>query len=666
MNARLLAYVSIAVLAHALPAAAAPKKTLHLVPAKDATLAALLLTAHGTREPVLLFDPQDADEIRDGAALVASPRRCYVDAGHAGTTTASLLGDIAGAACEIVNAPHDLAQRLWSNPQVVVAFADGDEAARVRAAGLAAAVSGALLPVAAGEKVSTESLGAWKPTTLLLAGVAAADGLGIAHVAPIDTPEAIFAEFQRLHGGPPSTLILTNPADRTGMFSPSGLSEVSPVYAALHRAPVFPVPSAESEAIEAFARKLMQVSAFQPAHILLIGDELALRSHRIPDPVLESGGPEARGGGTIVRVELFSEIQLDRPQIFPVGRVIAENAGFASISLLRRLHVANKAADRPVIFLTNADQVFALGETISRSTVNDLTNLGIRVRAYFRDEITPEVSQRALGQTDVLVWEGHPRDLTLEERGGVAIDAAPQIAILQGCYTLDRNDPYILIEKGTQAIVATSAAIYSASGSAFARALFDAIAYGGADLGTAVRDARNYLLAVTRMKRERGHKDWRKTLRAAMAFALWGDPCLRAPIKPGKPDAKPASWTLDDAGLGLDIPRRQLREVRVGQYRAQQAPRAMLGGLLEIEKKNVLRLKDFYYGVFRVPPERSVVCPPNPNWNVVSLYSPATQTLSVLARPDWLVMTDAKESGSYRFTMAASPEQCGAAPTPTP
>ena len=62
----------------------------------------------------------------------------------------------------------------------------------------------------------------------------------------------------------------------------------------------------------------------------------------------------------------------------------------------------------------------------------------------------------------------------------------------------------------------------------------------------------------------------------------------------------------------------------------------------------------------------TVVCPPNPNWNVVSLYSPATQTLSVLARPDWLVMTDARESGSYRFVMAAAPEQCGAAPTPTP
>ena len=99
-----------------------------------------------------------------------------------------------------------------------------------------------------------------------------------------------------------------------------------------------------------------------------------------------------------------------------------------------------------------------------------------RCAPSYRDAVTPAVIQEALEHADLLVWEGHARDLTLEERGGIAVERTPPLVVLQGCYTLDRSDPFILFERGTEAIVATSAAIYSASGSAFARALFDCAA----------------------------------------------------------------------------------------------------------------------------------------------------------------------------------------------
>jgi hypothetical protein len=392
---------------------------------------------------------------------------------------------------------------------------------------------------------------------------------------------------------------------------------------------------------------------------MLVGDELALRSHRIADPVLAAGGPEARGGGVDVRVELFSQIQNDLPQDLAVGRIVAESAPQASVMLARQLHDEHAPSNRPVIFLANADEVFALGETISRATVEELRNLSIPVKAYFRDEITPELTKKVLDQTDVLVWEGHPRDLTLEETGGVAAAKTPRLVVLQGCYTLDRSDPFILIEKGTQAIVATSSAIYSASGSAFARAFVDAIAYGDRDLGTAVRDARNYLLALTRLKRARGHADWPKTYRAALAFALWGDPTTHAPLTPGRQLQPPVQWARQAGSLSLSIPSGRLRESTVGHYHANPAPRAMLGGLLlRSGDASERRLKELYFTT--ITQAEHAACSPGNGWDVVSLYAPRTQTLTVLARPDWDILKSQDPHGTFHFPLASEQSACRA------
>ena len=649
----------------ALSSAATAKTTVHLVEAHDSPFAAVVTVAAGTAAPVLLFDAQDVEPVRSTATLLGGSRACVVRAGREATTAATLMAEVAGAPCKVFDSARALAQDRWNEPERVVAYRIGDEAARVRATGFAAATGAALLPLEPGTSLTADTLAPWEPAALYAASSELTQAEGSLAALGLTTADEVIAAYRDHAGSAPITLLLTNPADLEGIFSPSGLSMVAASYAALHRSPALPVPSADPDEIESFARGLMERTDFVPERILLLGDELAMRSHRIPDPVLAAGGPEARGGGTIIRAEIFSEIHHERPQAFPVGRVVAENLVTASISLARRLHVTTKTPDRPVIFLTNADEIFPLGETISRTTVGDLRNLGVRVRAYFREEITPEVSQQALGQTDVLVWEGHPRDLTLEERGGIAVDTAPKVTVLQGCYTLDRNDPMILIEKGTQAIVATSAAIYSAPGSGFARALFDSIAYDGADLGTAVRNARNYLLALALLRRELGFEEWHKTYRAALAFALWGDPSYRAPMRTGRPDVRTATWKLDDEALTLDVPQRRLREVAVGEYRAAAVPRVMYGGLVFDEGKT-RRLRDMFSLVQTVEPGRTHVCAPGEHWGVVSLYAEATRTLTVLARPDWQELGLTKRSGNFRFPLAENAEACAAPSEPTP
>jgi len=637
-------------------AQATEEKRVHIVEAQDGALAAVLIAAYGDREPVLLFDPQDADAVRETAALLPYPRNCVIRADRSSTTAALLLGEIAGQPCKAIESPGDLARSLWQDPRIVIAFGIDDSQGRVRAEGFAAATGAALLPVEAAAELTLESLAPWTPETVYVASAVVADG-DDASQRSLVTPREILAAFVAIEKRNPPTLILTNPADLDGMFSPSRLSTVSGMLAAIHRSPVFSVPSADPEEIERFANDLMQSEKFVPEQILLVGDELALRSHRIPDPVLAAGGPEARGGGTIVRVEIFSGIEREQPQEFPVGRIVAENAVFASLSLARRLHVESKLRGKPVIFLANADEIFKLGETISRTTVNELRNVGVSVRTYYRGEVTPEVSQQALGQTDILVWEGHPRDLTLEEGGGIAIESAPGLVVLQGCYTLDRNDPLILIEKGTQAIVATSAAIYSAPGSGFARALFDAIVHDDADLGTAVRDARNYLLALAQLKRERGHRGWHKTYRAALAFALWGDPTYRVHLVKGRPDVRPIVWKLDDEGIDLTIPRRRLREVVVDGFRASPVPRSMLGGVVDVIGDS-RQAKEMFGTSLKVTTAETHVCAPSEGWTVVSLYAPATQMLTLLAMPDWEMLGIASESGEFRFALAADAAAC--------
>lgn len=655
-------------LAGATPAAGADPGRTHIVELGDGPFASVMIAAIGTRAPLLLFDAQDADAVRAGAAALGRPRTCVVRTARAGTTAARLLADVAGQPCTSFASAAELARAHWQAPQRVVVFAADDDGARVRAEGFAAATDSALLPLEDGRRLDAAALAPWQPATVYVASAALLEGdapaVGAEVVRLVDAAE-VMAAFRAAAGADPASLILTNPADLSGLFSPSALSLVSGLYAAVHRSPVFAVPSPAAAEVEAFAATLMRDTSYLPQQIVLVGDELALRSHRIPDPVLAAGGPEARGGGTIVRAEIFSEIQKEKPQVFPVGRIVAENAATASLSLARRLHANGKGRERPVIFLTNADEVFPLGETISRTTVNDLRNLGVNVRAYFRGEITPEVSRQALEQTDVLVWEGHPRDLTLEERGGIAVETAPKVAILQGCYTLDRNDPMILIEKGTQAIVATSAAIYSAPGSGFARALFDSITYEKADLGTAVRDARNYLLALALLRREMGYAEWHKTYRAALAFALWGDPTYRAPLRTDAPDVRGAAWQRGDESLTLTIPRRRLREVNVGDFRARPVPRVMYGGLVQPED-GVRMLRDLFATVQQVPPARRHACAPGPGWAVVSLYDEVRQSLMVLARPEWEVLDLPTRSGEFVFPLVAGPADCAVPSAPTP
>lgn len=640
--------------------AAAESPTLRVAPASDAALSSLLLLATAGREPVLLFDPQDQDVITRARAGQGGTIECYARAKTAAPVRA-LLEDVAGVGCTNADDLLALARQWWPSPPVVVAVPAGRYPWVLQGAGLAGALNGALLPVDDKAPPSAEALAPWAGARWILVG-APPPSLPLpesTRVERLETPEAVHAAAV---AGLPAidTVVVANPADRRGRFSPTSLSLLAPLIAASHRAPLVLVGASAADQIEREVGAAIAALPAPPSHIYLVGDELALRSHRVPDPVLAGGGPEALGGARDVRVELFSNLQNGQPQDYAVGRFVAEDVARGSATLARQL--ADREPSKQIVFLSNADQVFALGETISRTTVNELRNAGIKVKASFREQVTPAAIQDAMQRAGLLVWEGHARDLTLEEKGGVSVARTPPFVVLQGCYTLDRSDPFILFDHGTESIVATSAAIYSASGSAFARALFDSLLYAGADLGTAVRNARNFLLAVTELKKQRGHRDWTKTYRAALAFALWGDPTARPPLAAPSSAVPPATWAVGDGGLTLTVPARRLETTTVGRYTAQPVPRAQLSGLILSDPGSPGRtVKELFFTAVAAPPGITAACSPGNGWEVESLFAPATRTLFVLARPPGVNPAELAPAGSVNLPLVSG--TCGSAPS---
>ena len=666
MSARLACVVVLAIgSAVAASRGTAQEPPVRIVPADDAPLASMLLIATGPTAPVLLFDAEDADALRRYIAASGRPVECLVrPSTPPGTRT--LLEATAGVPCRRVDDLLALARQLWPQARTAVLASTSNDAWLLRAAALAGAADAALVPADGDPARLAPALAAWSLDTLYVVPGAPSLKLTPTRVIHLKTPDGIAHVTLRRLGAPPSAVVVANPADRQGLFSPSSLSLLAPLIALTHRAPLVLVESADADAVESEVRRFIAAHQLAPTHIYLVGDEMALRSHRVSDPVLEAGGPAALGGGRDLRVELFSEIQRGRPQDYAVGRFVAEDAALGSATLARQLHGAADAGER-VVFLSNADREFQLGETIARTTVSELRNAGLKVQARYRDEVTPDAIQQALGEAGILVWQGHARDLTLADHGAPSAERTPPFVVLQGCYTLDRSDPFLLLERGTQAIVATSAAIYSASGTAFARALFDALLYGDADLGTAVRNARNYLLAVSELKKRRRHGDWVKTYRAALAFALWGDPTARLPLGAPSPALPPTQWQVDGHTLDLSIPSQRLKTASVGSFSAAPVPRAMLSGLvLRDGDRPERQVKELFFDVLPAPADATAACPPAPGWEVVSLFAPNTRTLSVLARPLGDAPAQGAPAGTFRLPLVADAARCGVSPGATP
>jgi len=487
-------------------------------------------------------------------------------------------------------------------------------------------------------------------------------GIKVRVLTHVDALRALRAKVRGTH-----RLVAVAPADARGPFSPPKLSLVSVPYVLAKGAALAYVGEGpgEGRTPEDAVRELEAEGEGPFDYITLIGDWLAIPLREVQDIDQVARGVE---NPRVHKIPPFVD-PAGAPSDRFVGRLAALDAFDLSRWIARIVHgIEGKGIDGVLVF-ANAHDKFILGETISRTTSAELANAGVEVRSYYRDEIDKEVIEREIPRHALVLWEGHPTDLTL---GDDALPAPsrplpPATVFLQGCYTLDRSDPFVLVERGANAVLGTYMAVYSSSGSAFARAYVNAQVHRGATAGEALASARNYLLALVELKKRRGFADWRKTLRAALSFDLWGDPEAPPPVEARAPKKPAVSARLKGNRLAVTIPAATLPLAKAGPYQALVRPGAALAGLHDSvfdEKGEEVgrRLSELFFVEVKLPEsfgDAPVVTAPYPEQTYAWVFSPRTRTLSLLVHQDALPRPGAAATLQFNVHAAPAPARDG-------
>jgi len=184
------------------------------------------------------------------------------------------------------------------------------------------------------------------------------------------------------------------------------------------------------------------------------------------------------------------------------------------------------------------------------------------------------------------------------------LNASP-LVILQSCHSLSLDTGSRIFDLGGAAVVGSMTNIHSASGSAFIKAFCDAALYRRATAGEALRDARNYFLCLASLRAARGHKEYAKSVRAALSFRLWGDPEARFTAGFGKdPSLQPirAEWAAPGR-LRVTLPKQRLAEARSAKYTARLFPGSQSAGIVAREPGSEIRsAMPVYYFRLDAPP----------------------------------------------------------------
>lgn len=178
---------------------------------------------------------------------------------------------------------------------------------------------------------------------------------------------------------------------------------------------------------------------------------------------------------------------------------------------------------------------------------------------------------------------------------------AASLVIIQSCHSLD-DTVLDILTSGAIGIVGSKTNIHSASGGAFIKAFCDGLLYRSDTIGEAMRDAKNYLLCVTALKKARGHTQYAKVERVAYSFQFWGDPELR--MYPGLTKSRkirPVSGTfVRPDKITVKIPTRRLPTSRTDKYFLRMYPGSEAAGILKrIKGKEIRRVAPIYF--FRIP-----------------------------------------------------------------
>lgn len=244
-----------------------------------------------------------------------------------------------------------------------------------------------------------------------------------------------------------------------------------------------------------------------------------------------------------------------------------------------------------------------LAETISRATVNELRNFKLKGKEFYRKVFKNKINEAAV-KTGLIIFEGHNDTLDAldyREKNGTYIPANyvnNPFLILQSCNSL--GDAETIFEQGAIGMIGSSTRVHSASGSSLIKAYLDSILYQNATVGEALREAKNYFLAITQLKAARGHQEQNKTFRAALTFRLWGDPEMRLFSKQLRPPVKPGitAKALDSKTIEISTPDKSYRKLASRFYVLKHFPNAQTAGFVtryKNKEKKQRKVNSFYF-----------------------------------------------------------------------
>lgn len=221
---------------------------------------------------------------------------------------------------------------------------------------------------------------------------------------------------------------------------------------------------------------------------------------------------------------------------------------------------------------------------------SDSSDIDKQVQSEQMDSTFEPIGRDAHSQLDEISQSTDPCEL----------EGIPLI-LIQSCHSLDDTILDILTT-GAVGIVGSKTNIHSASGSAFIKSFCDGLLYRSDTIGEALRDAKNYLLCVSALKKARGHTQYAKVERVAHSFHLWGDPEMRLynGLQNSQRIKAVSARFVEPDKISITIPTKRLSTSRTEKYFLRMFPGSEAAGILKrLKGKEIRRVAPIYF--FRIP-----------------------------------------------------------------
>jgi hypothetical protein len=417
----------------------------------------------------------------------------------------------------------------------------------------------------------------WKTRKVYLVG-AVPEGYGRlqeVHSARLSDEKAVVDRYilALKQEGPVETLVVANPTDiRPGL---GGMSTLAPWIAVQHRAALVLTNDAGDNVTATVGHSIRRPELERADRLILAANLQAIPMERRANPI--AGGKDAN-----IEMEPLTP-EGNEPFSFATGRLFHDDRAVVALMLARR-RLLEKQVKPTALVVSNPGGSLPLLETISRATASELEEVGYRTTEIIGRRLRAAELRRLLPEQNIFLWEGHHS--TLIDRFGVhewTEPLRPSLIFLQSCLALHEHKAQPFLEHGAVAIVGTSTRTYSAAGGALSLSFFDALMHDRQPLGCALRKAKNYLLAFSRLKEKRlGDKAKLNgsSLRTAWAATLWGDPTQAMPIgKAARGDAGVVTHRVRENTLTIRVAGAR-RDVRSAGYQADVWSTAHLAGLV--------------------------------------------------------------------------------------